>query len=472
MSLGLDALAYEFDDADRWTRTATSGSNLTQGQPTIVTWSFAPDGTNVPNGTGGTEPSQLISFLDGIYGGSGSDLTQRAWFTMFQESFDRWAELSGLTFVYEPEDDGNNFNSLNTNTYRGVLGRRGDIRIGATSVDGSSGTIAFAYKPNYGELVLDSDNISTFSNTANDSRAPRNVIMHEVGHTLGIDHLESSNAAFLMEPFLSTAYDGPQLDDILAIQRGYGDFYEKSNNGQGNNSAVNATDLGLLVSGQAIRIGTHANDTLVARTDTDFVSIDDNSDIDFFRFTIDAASTLDLTLTPKGPTYNSGPEDGTQNPLNTAALSNLAITLFDINGSTPLMSANVNPAGLAEAISGFVIDDPGTYFVRITGVDDAIQLYQLDLLAIELEPVAGDLDGDRDVDQDDLMIVMANFNTAATPGSLLDGDPTGDGQVGILDMDFVLARWTPPLAATVPEPASLMAITLLGLCARRQRRGS
>lgn len=467
------ALGYEFNDADRWSRTAVDGSGMVQGQPTTITWSLAPDGTTVPNndGSGGTGSSQLISFFDTLYpGGSGTDLTQRPWFHIFDDSFSRWEELSGITFVYEDDDDGRQFSSLSLR--RGIVDTRGDIRIGATPVDGQDGsnTIAFAYNPDYGEMVIDTDNTSLFGNTFNDYRAPRNVIMHELGHALGIEHLESNNAAFLMEPFVNVGFDGPQLDDILAIHRGYGDVYEKSNGGAGNDTAANATPLGLLIDQVTTSIGTDADDTVVGRTDTDFVSIDDNSDIDFYSFTIGAQAEVTITLTPKGPTYNSGPQDGTQAALDTAALSNLTLTLFDTDGSSQILLSNFNPAGVAESISALPLQDPGTYFIRVSGADNAPQLYQLDVLASITTPMPGDLDGDFDVDQDDLAIVLAGFSASVTPGSLIGGDATGDGGVGIDDLDTVLAHWTGTAQPVVPEPATVGLLSLGLMMLGRRRR--
>ena len=110
----------------RWSTTATDGSGLGLGDPTTVTWSLMPDGSNIP----GEGNSDLISFLDNVIGAGpgGADLTQRPWFPSFEASFGRWDELSGVTYVYEPNDDGANHNSL-----PGVLGVRGDARIAVTS---------------------------------------------------------------------------------------------------------------------------------------------------------------------------------------------------------------------------------------------------------------------------------------------------------------------------------------------------
>ena len=67
----------------------------------------------------------------------------------------------------------------------------------------------------------------------------------------------------------------------------------------------------------------------------------------------------------------------------------------------------------------------------------------------------GDLTGDGFVGIEDLNIVLSVWNQNVTPGSLLGGDPSGDGYVGIEDLNEVLGNWnagTVPGVA-VPEPA-------------------
>lgn len=95
------------------------------------------------------------------------------------------------------------------------------------------------------------------------------------------------------------------------------------------------------------------------------------------------------------------------------------------------------------------------------------------LLALRLSGLAvqGDLNGDFVVDQHDLAIVLGNWGSAVTAGDRLVGDPTGDGQVGVADMDHVLAHWTiagAPAFASVPEPGMFsMSVGALWLLARR-----
>ncbi len=214
--LGLLACLAPFQSADafivvnRWGRTATDGTGLVQGQPTTLTWGIVPDGTAIPS-TGGT--STAIAALDAVFGAGpgGSDLTQRPWFTQFETSFGRWAELSGLSYVYEPSDDGASHGSA-----LGALGVRADLRIAADFVDGLNGTLAFNAFPNNGDMVLDTADMVQFGNPNQDYRFFKNTIMHEHGHGQGLAHVESG-ARFLMEPFLDTTIFGPQFDDVLVL---------------------------------------------------------------------------------------------------------------------------------------------------------------------------------------------------------------------------------------------------------------
>ncbi|CAN0573005.1 unnamed protein product, partial [Laminaria digitata] len=201
-------LQVRFQQTTRWTSTATDGGGLTQGTPTTLTYSFVPDGTFVPNlGIGlGSGNSQLFAWLDGIYNGN----TQQ-WQDLFHQVFDRWEELIGVTYVWEQNDDGSN-----TNTGAGILGVRGDVRIAAYNFanDGNGGVLAYNNFPQDGDMIFDA--FDTFYNvTSSNSLRFRNVAAHEHGHGLGMLHVCPVQQTKLMEPFVSTAFNGPQLDDIL-----------------------------------------------------------------------------------------------------------------------------------------------------------------------------------------------------------------------------------------------------------------
>lgn len=364
--------AQAYQVTDRWDWTATNGFTGAQGTPITLTWSIVPDGTAVPADIGGYTSSKLINFLDGLMGAGpgGSDYTQRPWFTYFDQSYKRLSEISGLTFAYEAKDDGiRHDGSASTN---GLLGVRGDMRIGTSLYGEGSSVLASNYYPRYGgDMIINVDQGEYFGDPTNNYRIFRNIIMHEAMHGLGVPHVESEDADFLIEPVLNESFDGPQLDDILAIQRNYGDRWER---GAGNNSAVTATSLGTFT-GSPLTIGGLGGNSVVAATEKDFLSIDDDSDTDFFSFTITQRSNITLEATPVGLTYSAGPQGGTESPFNTLELNNLTLALIGANGSTVLTSSNLNGVGLAETISYQL--DPGTYYARVRGTMNNIQLYGL-----------------------------------------------------------------------------------------------
>jgi hypothetical protein len=173
-----DGSPFQANDGDRWSTTATNGGGLGQGDPTTITWGIAPDNTPTNNGT----VSNLIAFLDNNIGNTGATIQDRPWFSIFQDSFDRIEETTGIDFVFETADDGVQMSSGNS----GILGTRADIRIMGRSIDGQSGgnTLAFNFFPNHGDMVIDTDNSNFYSDSTNNFIGFRNVLMHEVGHDL------------------------------------------------------------------------------------------------------------------------------------------------------------------------------------------------------------------------------------------------------------------------------------------------
>lgn len=380
----------------RWSFTS-AGSTGSLGSPATLTWSVVPDGTALPgnfvsaSGSAGgvNTPSDLISFLDSIHpadNGSpgGADLTQRSWWHLMNSAFNRWDELSGVKYTYEPNDS--SANALGTAS--GQAGVRGDHRIGGHSLDGQTSPtfLAFNFYPNNSDMVIDTDEINRWSNSTNNHRLFRNMMMHEIGHGLGMNHISSSSAGlFLMQPFLASGFDGPQFDDILGAHRLYGDKFEESG---GNDTYQNATPIvelldGLLQAGQTLSVGTDADDIQVAPGDTDFVSIDDDSDSDYFKFSITGPQTVNISLTPKGPTYQEAAQGGTLQSYASAARNDLVLTLFDSDGTTILETANNTLAGFSEEITSRHLSTPGDYYIRVTGLTvDQPQFFQLDVTAV------------------------------------------------------------------------------------------
>lgn len=352
---------------DRWSNTATDGTGLVQGEVTTLTWSFVPDGTSIYGYNGeATSNSSLIEFLDTQIGAGpgGTDLTNRPWFVHFQSVFDRWEELTGIRYIYEPNDDGSAWTVFSI--AGGQLGVRGDVRISGHYIDGESGSNVLAYNffPNYGDMVLDTGNPSFYGNASNNYRRLRNTLSHEHGHGMGGSHVESNNAAFLMEPFINTSFDGPQEDDILGANRQYGDALEP------NDDVLTATPLGLISGGTVEMKAT--------------VSVDDDSDTDYYYFSVTGRSKVDITLTPTGTTYNQGPQGGSQSSLNAAALNDLTLQLLDTDGITVLASANNTGQGGSETIEDILLPNTGVdYFVRVTGADNNVQMYELSVAVFD-----------------------------------------------------------------------------------------
>jgi serralysin len=442
------ALAYVPDDP--WTLTA-SGATSGEGNPITLTWGFADDGTYIPS----EGASNLIAYLDDIFNVSsgGSDLTQRSWFRLFEDSFDRWSQLGGITFVYEAADDGT---QLATNS--GTPGVRGDVRIGGAYVDGASGTLAYTWLPDNGDMVIDTGETTFYSNSTNDYLQLRNTVTHELGHAFGLLHVESSSDALLLEPYISTSFDGPQLDDIRGIQGLYGDALEKSHNGQGNDSYSLATNLGLLASGGSMAIGTDAvGGQAVDPSETDFVSIANSSDVDFFSFTLNTPAELDLTLTPLGGIFYQGVEGGSQTLFDANARNDLSLAVYDHDGATVLASANSTGAGQNESIADLFLAEAGQYFVRITGAADAVQLYQLEMSALGMVMLPGDYNGDETVDAADYTVWRDSLGDSVSPYSGADG--SGNGLIDEDDFDVWRAGFGTTLGSgagvsitLVPEP--------------------
>lgn len=456
----------------RWQSTASGPTGL-PGDPVTLTWSFIPDGTNLfDSDSTSLLPSDLISRLDSEIGAGpgGSDYTLRPWFHLFEKSFNRWAALSGLTFVYEPNDDGQRHGSED-----GVLGVRGDLRIGGAGLDGAGGTLAYNYFPaDGGDMALDTDDfINLFVDPANDYRYLRNTIMHEAGHGIGIDHTNSSDAAFLMEPSINTDFDGPQHDDLRGAHWLYGDAFEKAPAGR-NETAAFATPLGPLAAGGTLSIGAGGTGTVVGPTEIDFVSISNENDIDFFAFTIDSPLTLAATMTPRGATFEQG------STFVTTETSDLSLAIFDTDGATLLGESAGGAAGVTETVAGLSLAQPGTYYARVRGPLEAIgqvtQFYQLDLAASAfVVPLEGDFNADGLVDAADYTLWRDTLDLPVAP--FTGADHSGNGTIDNADYTLWLANFGQTLGGgslAVPEPMTavlcLLGVAYPSLVGRRSRR--
>jgi hypothetical protein len=307
--------------------------------------------------------------------------------------------------------------------------------------------------------------------------------MHELGHSFGLEHVASTTSNLLMEPIIDTSFDGPQLDEVRGVQFYFGDVNEKSNNKQGNGTAALATSLGTIAAGSTKSIGTSANvpTQAISATATDFVSISNASDTDYFSFKVLQPSVLGSTLMPLGGVFTQGDADNHQTPtsFNANARNNLALTIFGTNGTSVLATADANPAGGIESIANLLLPMAGTYFARVTGADNTIQLYELSLSPTSI--LVGDYNRNGVVDAGDYVVWRKSLGQSVAVGTSADGN--FDGQITLADFDV----WRSHIGqtggsgvgvgletrATVPEPPTfgIAAAVLFLMPFARHRRG-
>jgi len=399
-SFGGDGTGGRFELNPRWFFNAENPisqvipvATIPQGSCFTLTWSFIPDGTSIFGfNNEPTSPSQLIAYLDGVYGcTSTADLTQSCWFSLFTDVFDDWAEKTGVSYRYVA-DDGAPLTGFPPFLPDGLLGARGDVRIGGHPVDGDGGILAYNFFPgpfldgilgvgpfgtgnfiNGGDMVIDVPDLFYTINLAaadgafdaNNSRRFRNVVAHEHGHGLGLAHsCPLTGGSKLMEPLASLipAFDGAQEDDFTGANALYGDRY--------------CNTPALHVNGIA-----------------DFASIDNSTEVDEFTFSISTKTTIDLTLRPTGTEYLAGPQNMPLNPgscsdgvlFDALRQANLDMDIIGPNGSV-IASASATPAGEEETITSLILATNGTYTVRVRNNGELdVQMYELECSLVPIE---------------------------------------------------------------------------------------
>lgn len=340
----------DYNIGGRWSFTATDGSTGDYGDGITLTYSFVPDGLSI-NGASSVLWSALTSQFGSV----------EAWQAEFDSVFARWSELSGNTYICV-DDDGANWGFFNS----GELGARGDIRIASINVDGPSNVLAYNYYPDNGDMVLDAS--EEWGNPQNNYRFFLNIIAHEHGHGFGLAHVCPNNGTKLMEPIYSSAHHGPQHDDIRAVQRLYGDNYEP------NDQAVDAYDMGTIAEYHYHR----------------YCSLDDNSDVDYYRLTAPAGMAMTVSLIPIGETYLDGEQLGNGDcepgvEINTLDDNNLNLFLKDGTGTNTLASSASNPAGIREEVFRYLVPAAATdYILLINGATaNEVQLYDLEISMVD-----------------------------------------------------------------------------------------
>jgi Ca2+-binding RTX toxin-like protein len=162
----------------------------------VVSWSIAPAGLSTsvfPSGPGtSVDPNSIFNF---------------DYVALIDQAFDTWSQYGNIEFIEMPDAGG-----------AAGQGSVADIRIFFGSVPGS--TLGLAYFPTgpsnsaAGDIILDID-----GKLANDPNKFYQLVLHEIGHSLGLDH-EDSGVATVMTSVLSTGT--LQQDDINGIRVIYG----------------------------------------------------------------------------------------------------------------------------------------------------------------------------------------------------------------------------------------------------------
>ena len=325
----------------RWGVTATDGPTGGWGNPVTLTYSFLPDGTYIPPGAG--EPGSASSLYAEMNSHFGS---AAVWKPFFAEHFAMWAEHIGITYV-EVADDGASFPSAT-----GVLGFRGDVRIGAHPIDGVYNILAYNYFPTGGDMVLDT--YENWSNPGNDYVFFRNIVTHEHGHGHGLNHITPLSCTKLMEAQYCSNFTGPQDDDIRGGMRNYGDVLENDDD------AATANQLGAFSGDVSFQT----------------ICLNDTADEDWFEFQVTAGSELDVTIDPIGFAYT----------MNGSVIWTYKIQdlMFEIRGGAGgadlVLSVNDTIEGIDEVLTNYALS-PGTYWIRVlsfAGTHD-VQRYDLHL---------------------------------------------------------------------------------------------
>ena len=173
-----------------------------------VTYSFMGNGLSLssePNSSAFGN-SVAVSSLSGF---------QACFITEIQTAFAAWQAVSNIQFV-QVTDSGSAFNAP---------GAGGDIRIGAHTFDGPSGTLAHAYFPPpngnsaAGDMHFDRAESWTCNTTGIDIGV---VAMHEIGHSLGLGHEDTQATTAVMDPFYNPSLTSLQSDDVNGAVTIYG----------------------------------------------------------------------------------------------------------------------------------------------------------------------------------------------------------------------------------------------------------
>jgi predicted Zn-dependent protease len=233
---------------------------------TNVSVSYLPDGTSSEGYS-----SSLFAQLDAV-------APRATWQREFARALQTWANVTNLNFRFVSD----------SGAASGISGsaqgdsRFGDIRLGAHNL---AGPLAYAYYPSNwstlgGDITMASEKVFSVGS----SRDIYSVLLHEVGHAIGLDHSVSGT---VMYAYITGVYSGLTADDIAGAQAIYGARQQDSFDAvASNDSFATATVLSVGSSGSK-------------STSADLTSM---ADVDYYRVTAPTGTdgSLRVTLDARG----------------------------------------------------------------------------------------------------------------------------------------------------------------------------
>ncbi|MBL0922248.1 MAG: pre-peptidase C-terminal domain-containing protein [Phycisphaerales bacterium] len=421
-------------DSAVWTGDVVIGVS-NRAQRANLTYSFAADGVTWGlSAVSATGPNTLNASLTNLFGANDLDEGRE----YIRQALASWRRYGGLTYT-EVADNGE---AMNQSTTRSAL--RGDIRIGGRAF-GTGGFLAYNAFPSAsglagvggGDMCINTSYFTgaAFNQSANSYRYFRNTVAHEHGHGLGNVHTVPCNSTKLMEPSIQTSTDAVTIDERRGAGRSYGDRYS------GNNSAANATNFGDLTS-PAVRSVIERN------LSTNGTAGFNNTDEDWFRFTLSSTQNVVVTVDPTGGTYTNGQQSsncsGSTSSIVADQAGNLNIELRSSDGTSVLLTAASAAAGANEVLTANNLA-PGEYTLRVFDVgpnaNQTVQLYDLTVrVGSSLAPPQAIAGLHKRIAANTNCFFMGDVNSAAMDaGATLnaasfDWDLNGDGVFEVNDV--------------------------------------
>jgi Matrixin/Bacterial Ig-like domain len=306
-----------------------SASGNAWPNPTEITISFMPDGTNL----GGGVSSNLQSTFNSKPSLNGK------WENVILQAAQTWAQQTNINFTLVTDNGAASGSGVDEQGNPGI----GDIRIGGYNFNDS--TLALTFEPppvnNFslgGDMTFNTGQSFNIGSTYD----LFTVAMHEFGHALGLNN-ESSVPNAVMYGTYTNKKTGLVSDDIAGIQSIYGGARSQDTYGGSNNTLGSATSISSLIN----------TGTMTALVPDLAITTAGQSEYFSFAAPTGTGSTLDLDVQSSG-------------------LSLLApkMTVYASNGSTVLASAS--GAGLygTTLTTSVTSVTPGeVFYVKVQGAD-------------------------------------------------------------------------------------------------------